>query len=168
MCNSAGGIRLRIKIYNRGADPPRYALSRPDFDGDDDNDRVCFALDNIYIVQSDMVTQSDIRTEWGSNRLFQNVIKIIKSGYCKQCSDAERFRTTEGRLRYPQPSNISGSNVFHSIQTKTCGDGQISIPVKNSTNRSPIDSWWPGFLRYVSKWKECQENKPSLGKTVST
>ena len=33
-------------------------------------------------------------------------------------------------------------------------------------------TWWPGIsqnvLRYVSKCKECQENMPSLGKTVST
>ena len=32
--------------------------------------------------------------------------------------------------------------------------------------------WWPGIkhdvLRYVSKCKECQENMPSLGQTVST
>ena len=33
-------------------------------------------------------------------------------------------------------------------------------------------AWWPGIrqdiLRYFSKLKECQENRPSLGKTVST
>ena len=33
-------------------------------------------------------------------------------------------------------------------------------------------AWWPGFsqdvLRYVSKNKACQENRPSLCKTVST
>ena len=33
-------------------------------------------------------------------------------------------------------------------------------------------AWWPGIshdvLRYVSKCKECQENRPSLGKTAST
>ena len=33
-------------------------------------------------------------------------------------------------------------------------------------------AWWPGIskdvLRYVSKCKECQENRPSLGKTVYT
>ena len=66
------------------------ALSRLDFDDDDDNDRVCFALDNIYFVQSDLVTQSDIKTELGSNRLFQDVIKGIKSAIWKQCSEAEK------------------------------------------------------------------------------
>ena len=33
-------------------------------------------------------------------------------------------------------------------------------------------AWWPGIsqdvLRYVSNCKECQENRPSLGKTIST
>ena len=33
-------------------------------------------------------------------------------------------------------------------------------------------AWWPGInqdvLRYVSKCEECQENRPNLGKTVST
>ena len=35
-----------------------------------------------------------------------------------------------------------------------------------------MTAWWPGIIqdvhRYVSKCKECQENRPSLGKTVST
>ena len=47
--------------------PHADALSRLDFDDDDDNDRVSFALDNIYFVQSDQVTQSDIKTELGPN-----------------------------------------------------------------------------------------------------
>ena len=33
-------------------------------------------------------------------------------------------------------------------------------------------AWWPGIsqdlLRYVSKCKECQQNRPCVGKTVST
>ena len=58
--------------------PHADALSRLDFDDDDDFDRVCFALDDVYFFQSKMVTQSDIRTELRSNRLFQDVIKRIK------------------------------------------------------------------------------------------
>ena len=65
------------------------AMSRLDFD-DDDNDRICFALDNIYFVQSDLVIQSDIRTELGWNRFFQDVIKRTKSGNWEQCSEAEK------------------------------------------------------------------------------
>ena len=45
------------------------AFRRPHFD-DEDNDRVCLALDNIDFLISDLVTQSDIRTELLSNRLF--------------------------------------------------------------------------------------------------
>ena len=46
-------------------------------------------------------------------------------------------------------------------------------PGKNSTETAVrMMAWWPGIsqdvLRYVSKCKECQENRPSLGKTVST
>ena len=70
--------------------PLADALSRLDFDDDDDNDRGCFSLDNIYFVQSDLVTQSDIKTELGLNRLFQDVIKQIKSGIWKQCPEAEK------------------------------------------------------------------------------
>ena len=47
--------------------PHADALSRLDFDDDDNNDRVCFALDKIYFVQSNLVTQSDFKTELGLN-----------------------------------------------------------------------------------------------------
>ena len=46
-------------------------------------------------------------------------------------------------------------------------------PGKNATETAvQMMAWWPGIsqdvLRYVSKCKEGQENRPSLGKTVST
>ena len=51
--------------------PHADAFSRMDFDKDEsDNDRVCFAINNIYFAQSDLVTQAEIRTEQGTNRLF--------------------------------------------------------------------------------------------------
>ena len=90
MGDSADGISIRIEIYTRRTVPHADALIRLDFDDDDDNDRVCFALDNIYFVQSDPVTQSRIKTEMRLNRLFQDVIKRIKSGIWKQCSEAEK------------------------------------------------------------------------------
>ena len=69
------GFDFELK-YTPGEQIPHVnALSGLDFDDDDDNDRVCFALDNIYFVQSQLVTQTDIKTELGSNRLFQYVIK---------------------------------------------------------------------------------------------
>ena len=84
------GFDFELKYTPGEQIPHADALSRLDFDDDDDNDRVCFALDNIYFVQSDLVTQSDIKTELRSNRLFQDVIKRIESGIWKQCSEAEK------------------------------------------------------------------------------
>ena len=84
------GFDFELKYTHEEQIPHADALSRLDFDDDDDNDRVCFALEKIYFVQSDLVTQSDIKTELGSNQLFQDVIKRIKSGIWKQCSEAEK------------------------------------------------------------------------------
>ena len=43
---------------------------------------------------------------------------------------------------------------------------------KETETAVPFLAWWPGIsqdvLIYVGKYKECQENRPSLGKTVST
>ena len=84
------GFDFELKYTSGEQIPHADALSRLDFDDDDDKDRVCFALDNIYFVQSDLMTQSDIKTELGSNRLLQDVIKRIKSGIWNQCSEAEK------------------------------------------------------------------------------
>ena len=67
------------------------ALSRMDFDEDEsDNDRVCSAINNIYFIQSDLVTQAEIKTELGRNRLFQNIMKRIKSSIWKRFSEVEK------------------------------------------------------------------------------
>ena len=67
------------------------ALSRMDFDEDEwNNDRVCFAINNIYFTKSDLVTRAEIKTELGANRFFQDIMKRIKSGNWKQCSEAEK------------------------------------------------------------------------------
>ena len=47
--------------------PHADALSRMDFGEDEsDNDRVCFAINNIYFAHSDLVTQAEIKTELGT------------------------------------------------------------------------------------------------------
>ena len=69
------GFNFELKYTPGEQIPHADALSKPDFEDDDDNDRDCFALDNIYFVQSDLVIQSDIKTELGLIRLFQDVIK---------------------------------------------------------------------------------------------
>ena len=71
--------------------PHADALSRLVFtDNDNDNDRICFALDNTYFVQSDSVTQSDVATELGSIPFIQDIIKRIENGNWKQCSEADK------------------------------------------------------------------------------
>ena len=56
--------------------PHADASSRMDFDKDEsEKDRVCFAINNIYFAKSDLVTQAEIKTELGTNRLFQDIIK---------------------------------------------------------------------------------------------
>ena len=77
------GFDFELKYTPGEQIPHADALSRLDFDDDDDNDRV-------YFAQSDLVTQSDIKTELGLNQLFQDVIKRLKSGIWKQCSEAKK------------------------------------------------------------------------------
>ena len=62
-----------------------------DFGEDEsDNDRVCFAINNVYFAHSDLVTQAEIKIKLGTNRLFQDIMKRIKSGNWKQCSEVEK------------------------------------------------------------------------------
>ena len=151
-------------------------MSRLDFDDDDDNDRVCFALDNIYFVQSDLVTQSDIKTELGSKRLFQVVIKRLKSGIWRQCSEAEKgFEEQKDALTIHNGVIFRGVVTFipPKLRPIVMAKAHETHPSKNATETAVrMMAWWPGMsqdvLRYVSKCKECQENRPSLAKTVST
>ena len=78
--------------YTAGDQIPHVdALNRMVFDEDEfDNDRVCFAINNIYFAQIGLVTQAEIKTEFGTNRLFQDIMTRIKSSYWKQCSEAEK------------------------------------------------------------------------------
>ena len=48
------------------------ALSRIDFYEDEsDNDRVCSAIKIMYLAQSDLMTEAEIKTELGTNRLVR-------------------------------------------------------------------------------------------------
>ena len=85
------GFDYELKYTPGEQIPHADALSRMDFDEDEsDNDRVCFPIHNIYFAQSDLVTQAEIKTELGTNRLFQDIMKRIKSGNWKKCSEAEK------------------------------------------------------------------------------
>ena len=76
-------------------------LSRMDFDEDESvNDRVCSSINNIYLAQSDLVNEAQIKTELGTNILFQDKRKQIKRGNCDQCSEMETkgFEQQKGAL----------------------------------------------------------------------
>ena len=58
------GLDYELKYTPGEQIPHADALSRMDFDEDEsDNDRVCFAINNIYFAQSDLVTQAEIKIE---------------------------------------------------------------------------------------------------------
>ena len=58
------GFEYELKYTPGDQIPHADALERMDFDEDEsDNDRVCFAINNIYFSQSDLVTQAEIKTE---------------------------------------------------------------------------------------------------------
>ena len=64
------GFDYELKYTPGEQIPHADALSRMDFDEvESDNDRVCFAINNIYFAQSDLVTQAEIKTELGINTL---------------------------------------------------------------------------------------------------
>ena len=86
------GIDFELKYIPGEQIPNPNALSRMDFDkGKSDNDQKCIAIKNNYIAQSDLVTQAEIKTEQRTNRLFQDVLKRMKSGIWKQCSEIEKW-----------------------------------------------------------------------------
>ena len=100
------GFDYELKYIPGEKIPHADALSRMDFDKDEsDNDQVCFAINNIYFAQRDLVTQSEIKTEIGKNRLFQDIIKRIKSGNWKQFLEAEKgFEQHKDHLTYTMES----------------------------------------------------------------
>ena len=73
------GFDYELKYTPGEQIPHADALSRMDFDEDESEiDRLCFAINNIYFAQSDLVTQAEIKTGHGTNRLFQDILKRIK------------------------------------------------------------------------------------------
>ena len=122
------------------------------------------------------MTQSEIKTELRSDRLFQDVIKRIKSGLWKQCSEAEKgFEQQKDALTIHNEIIFRGVVPFFppKLRPMVMVKAHETHPVKNATETAvPMMTWWPGInqdvLRYHSKCRECQENRPCLGKTAST
>ena len=147
------------------------ALSRMDFGEDEsDNDRVCFAINNIYFAHSDLVTQAEIKTELGTNRLFQDIMKRIKSGNWKQCSEAEKgFEQDALTLHNGIIFRGVVPFVLPKLRHLVLAKAHETHPGKNATEASVrMIAWWPGITQdvqhFASKCKNCQFNRPSLGK----
>ena len=108
------------------------------------------------------MTQSDIKTELGSNLLFQDVIKRIKSGIWKQCSEAEKgFEQQKDALTIHNGIIIRGVVPFipPKLRPMVMAKAHETHPGKNATETAVrMMAWWPGIsqddLRYVSKYKE--------------
>ena len=152
------------------------ALRRMDFDEDESsNDQMCFAIENIYFAQSDLVTQEEIKTELGTNRLFQDIMKRIKSGNWKQCSEAEKgFERHYDALTIHNEIIFRGVFLFipHKLRHLVTANAHETHPGKNSTEASVrMIAWCSGITQdvqyLVRKCKNCGMNRPSLGKTVS-
>ena len=153
--------------------PHADALSR--MKDDPDNDRVCFAINNIYFPQSALVTHAEINTEPGTNRLFQDITKRIKSGNWKQCAKAEKgFEQQKDALILHNGIIFRGvvpffpPNLRHLVLAKP----HETHPGKNETEASlRMIAWCLGITQdvqhFVSKCKNCQMNRSSMGKTVS-
>ena len=141
--------------YTQGEQIPHAdALRRMDFDEDEsENDRVCFAINHIYFTHSDLVTQAEIKTEFGTNRLFQDIVKRIKSGNWKQCSEAEKgFEQQKDALSLH--NGIIFRGVVHFIPPKlrhlVLAKAHETHPGKNATEALVrMIAWWPGITQDV-------------------
>ena len=147
-----------------------------DFDEEEsDNDRVCFAINNIYFAQSDLVSQSEIKDIIGTNRLFQEIMKRIKRNNWKPGSEAEKgFEQQKDALTINNGIIYRGVVPFISPKLRhlVLAKAHETHPGKNATEASVrMIARWPGITqdvqRFVIKCKNCEMNRSSLRKTVS-
>ena len=83
------GFNYELK-FSPGEQMP-HALSRTDFHEDEsDDDRACCTFNKIYLNITELVSQEEIRTGLGTNILFQDIAKRIRSGNYRKCSEAEK------------------------------------------------------------------------------
>ena len=118
----------------------------------------------------------DNKTELGTNRLFQDLMKRIKSGnYWKQCSEAIKgFEQHKDALTIRNGIIFRGVVAFippklrHLVLAKALD----THPGKNATEKTlRLIARWPSitqnFHHFVSKCKSCEINRSIFGKTVS-
>ena len=156
--------------YTSGEQIPHAdALSRLNFDEDEsDNDRVCFGIKKIYF-QSDLVTQAEIKTELGTNRHFQDIMKRIKRGNWKQCSEAEKgFEKQKDALTIHNGVTFRGVVPFIPPKQR-----HLLLAIAHGTHlrKNAIDSsvrtvaWWPGITQNVQHFvRELSNEQAEPGK----
>ena len=148
------GFDYELK-HTRGEQiPPCRCFEQNGFDEHkSNNDRVCFAVNNIYFAQRNLVTQAVIKTELGINRLFLDLMTRIKSGNLKQYSEPGRgFEQKKDALF--MHNGIIFSGVVPSIPTKlqhlVLAKSHETHPGKNATEASVrMIAWWPGLTQDV-------------------
>ena len=103
------------------------------------------------------MTQSNIKTELGSNRLFQDVIKQIKIGIYKQCAEAEKGFQQKDALTIHNGITFRGVVPFipPKLRPTVMAKAYETNPGKNETETAVrMMAWWPGIsqgvLRYVN------------------
>ena len=85
------GFEIELKYKPGEQIPHADALSGLDFDDDEDNDRGCFALDNMFTMELnwDRFDSSEMSSK--NKKLKLETVH----------GSRESFRTTERRLKYP-------------------------------------------------------------------
>ena len=129
-----------------------------------------FAINNIYVAQSDLVNQAQIKTELGTNRLFQDIMKRINSDNWKQCFEAE-----EGFEQHKDALTIQNGIIYRGVvpfippklRLLVLTKAHETHPGKNAIEATVrMIAWRRGITRdiqnFVSKCKNCQMNRPSL------
>ena len=85
------GFHFQLMYTPGGQIPHADALSSVGFDVDKfKKNRVCFAINNICFAQSDSVIKVEIKTNFGTNRLFPDLKKNQKRRL------ETRFRSRKG------------------------------------------------------------------------
>ena len=103
-------------------------------------------------------------------------MKRIKSGSWKRRSEAEKgFEQQKNALTLHNGIIFRGVVPFipPKLRHLVLAKAHDTHPGKNATEASVrMIAWWPGITQdvqqFVSKCRNCQMNRPSLGKTVST
>ena len=164
------GFHYELKYTPGEQIPHADALSRMDFDEDEsDNDRVCFAINNIYFAQCELVTPAEIKTDLGKNRPFQDIMKRIKSSNWKQCSKAVKgFEQQKDALTIHNGIIFRDVVLFNPLKLRHLVLAKThETPGKNATEAFVrMIASWPGITQdvqhFVSNCKNCQMNRPSL------